>query len=60
MADRTRKLKGRKLSGPLAEGKAVPFGVAVHADHATGRFHHVSMGYTMGFGADGDVKSAKQ
>ena len=50
----------RKLSGPLAEGKAVPFGVAVHADHATGRFHHVSMGYTMGFGADGDVKAAKQ
>ena len=50
----------RKLSGALAEGKAVPFGVAVHADHATGRFHHVSMGYTMGFGVDADVKSAKQ
>jgi len=50
----------RKLSGALAEGKAVPFGVAVHADHATGRFHHVSMGYTMGFGVDGDVKSVKQ
>ena len=50
----------RKLSGALAEGKATPFGVAVHADHATGRFHHVSMGYTMGFGADGDIKSAKQ
>lgn len=50
----------RKLSGALAEGKAVPFGVAVHADHATGRFHHVSMGYTMGFGVDADVKSTKQ
>ncbi len=50
----------RKLSGTLAEGKATPFGVAVHADHATGRFHHVSMGYTMGFGVDADVKSAKQ
>lgn len=50
----------RKLSGVLAEGKAVPFGIAVHADHASGRFHHVSMGYTMGFGTDGDVKAAKQ
>lgn len=36
----------RKLSGPLAEGKAVPFGVAVHADHSTGRFHHVSSSVT--------------
>lgn len=50
----------RKLSGALGEGKAVPFGVAVHADHSTGRFHHVSMGYTIGFGVDGDVKAAKQ
>lgn len=50
----------RKLSGALAEGKAVPFGVAVHADHATGRFHHVSMGYKLGFGADGDIKATKQ
>jgi hypothetical protein len=50
----------RKLSGTLAEGKATPFGVAIHSDHASGRFHHVSMGYTMGFGADGDIKSTKQ
>jgi hypothetical protein len=50
----------RKLNGALAEGKAVPFGVAIHSDHAVGRFHHVSMGYTMGFGADGDIKAAKQ
>ena len=50
----------RKLSGTLAEGKATPFGVAIHSDHASGRFHHVSMGYTMGFGAEGDIKSTKQ
>ena len=50
----------RKLNGALAEGKAVPFGVAIHADRSIGRFHHVSMGYTMGFGTDGDVKAAKQ
>ncbi len=50
----------RKLNGALGEGKTVPFGFAIHADHATGRFHHVSMGYTLGFGADGDIKAVKQ
>jgi hypothetical protein len=50
----------RKLAGVLAEGKSVPFGVAVHADHATGRFHHISMGYKLGFGAEGDIKASKQ
>lgn len=51
----------RKLAGgvAMAEGKAVPFGVAVHADHAGGRFHHVSLGYTLGIGADGDLKAVK-
>lgn len=39
------------------EGKAVPFGIAIHGDHSTGRFHHVSLGYTLGVGADGDVKA---
>ena len=42
------------------EGKTVPFGLAIHADHSTGRFHHVSLGYTLGVGADGDVKAVKQ
>lgn len=42
------------------EGKTVPFGIAIHGDHASGRFHHVSLGYTLGVGADGDVKAAKQ
>ena len=52
----------RKLAGGvnLAAGKAVPFGVAIHADHAGGRFHHVSFGHTIGLGVDGDVKAAKQ
>ena len=52
----------RKLAGGvnLAAGKAVPFGVAVHADNAGGRFHHVSFGHTLGLGADGDVKAVKQ
>ena len=52
----------RKLAGGvnLAPGKAVPFGVAIHADHAGGRFHHVSFNQTIGLGVDGDVKAAKQ
>ena len=52
----------RKLAGGvnLAPGKAVPFGVAIHADNAAGRFHHVSFGHTIGLGVDGDVKAAKQ
>ncbi|PKO46430.1 MAG: hypothetical protein CVU31_09920 [Betaproteobacteria bacterium HGW-Betaproteobacteria-4] len=53
----TRKLTGNAV---LAPGKAVPFGIAIHADHAGGRFHHVSFGHTIGLGADGDVKAAKQ
>ena len=52
----------RKLAGGvnLAPGKAVPFGIAIHADNAGGRFHHVSFGHKLGLGADGDVKAAKQ
>jgi hypothetical protein len=52
----------RKLAGGvnLAPGKAVPFGIAIHAENASGRFHHVSFGHTLGLGADGDVKAAKQ
>jgi len=42
------------------EGKTVPFGVAIHADNSHGRFHHVSLGYTLGIGADGDIKASKQ
>ena len=53
----TRKLAGNAV---LAAGKAVPFGIAIHADNAAGRFLHVSFGHTIGLGADGDVKAAKQ
>ncbi len=42
------------------EGKSVPFGIAIHADNSHGRFHHVSLGYKLGIGADGDVKATKQ
>lgn len=49
----------RKLNGALASGKAVPVGFAIHADKAAGRFHHVSLGYILGIGADGDIKATK-
>lgn len=42
------------------EGKTIPFGIAIHGDHSSGRFHHVSLGYTLGLGAEGDVKAVKQ
>ncbi len=52
----------RKLAGGVAltPGKAIPFGIAIHADNAGGRFHHVSFGHSLGLGVDGDVKAAKQ
>jgi len=53
----TRKLAGNAV---LAPGKAVTFGVAIHADHAGGRFHHVSFNETIGLGVDGVVKAVKQ
>lgn len=42
------------------EGKAVPVGFAIHAEHASGRFHHVSLGYLIGIGVEGDLKAVKQ
>ena len=52
----------RKLAGgvAMAPGKTVPFGIAIHADHAGARFHHVSFEYKLGIGTDGDVKAVKQ
>ena len=52
----------RKLAGgvEMSPGKKVPFGIGIHADNAGGRFHHVSLEYTLGIGTDGDVKAVKQ
>ena len=54
-----RKLTGGTGDVPLAEGRTVPFGIAVHTDKTVWRFHHVSLGYTLGLGADADVKAVK-
>ncbi len=44
----------------LESGKRYNFGFAIHNEHATGRYHHVSLGYTLAIDADGDVVAKKQ
>lgn len=55
----TRKLAGGAGDVTLAEGKTVPFGIAIHTDRTVARFHHVSLDYKLGIGADGDIKASK-
>ena len=56
----------RKLAGggdgdiAMASGKSYNFGFAIHDDHAAGRFHHVSLGYTLGIDTKADISAAKQ
>lgn len=56
----------RKLAGggegdiAMAAGKTYNMGFAIHDDHTIGRFHHVSLGYTLGLGAEADIKAVKQ
>jgi hypothetical protein len=58
----TRKLAGNNSDGDLTftPGQTIPFGVAIHTDKTVWRFHHVSMGYTLGLRAPGDIKAVKQ
>ncbi|WP_323001602.1 ethylbenzene dehydrogenase-related protein [Denitromonas sp.] len=55
----------RKLAGggtgdiSMTPGKTYNFGFAIHDDHTTGRFHHVSLGYTIGIDAQADVSAFK-
>lgn len=56
----TRKLAGGEGDVALASGKTYNFGFAIHDDHAAGRFHHVSLGYTLGLDAKADISAAKQ
>ncbi|MBH9552100.1 ethylbenzene dehydrogenase-related protein [Inhella gelatinilytica] len=56
----TRKLTGGDGDVALAAGKTVNFGFAIHDDHTAGRYHQVSLGYTLGLDAKADVTAAKQ
>ena len=55
----TRKLAGGDGDIALAPGKTYNFGFAIHDDHAAGRFHQVSLGYTLGIDAKADITAAK-
>jgi hypothetical protein len=55
----TRKLTGGEGDIALAAGKTYNFGFAIHDDHTNGRFHHVSLGYTLGIDAKADINAAK-
>ena len=56
----TRKLTGGDGDIALASGKTYNFGFAIHDDHTAGRFHQVSLGYSLGIDAKADVNAAKQ
>lgn len=56
----TRKFSGGEGDISMSAGKTYNFGFAIHDDHAAGRFHHVSLGYTLGLDAKADVTAAKQ
>jgi len=56
----TRKLTGGDGDVALASGKTVNFGFAIHDDHAAGRYHHVSLGYTLGVDTKADISANKQ
>jgi Ethylbenzene dehydrogenase len=56
----TRKFTGGEGDIALASGKTYNFGFAIHDDHTSARFHHVSLGYTLGIDAKADISAAKQ
>ena len=55
----TRKLTGGEGDIAMAPGKTYNFGLAIHDDHTAGRFHHVSLGHTLGIDVKADVTAAK-
>ncbi len=53
VVDMKRKLKSGKAGDISMElDKIYNFGFAIHDDHTNGRFHHVSLGYRLGFDND--------
>lgn len=57
----TRKLTGGPGSHAFAAGKKYNFGFAIHDDHADGRYHHVSLGNTLGLdNPKADLNAVKQ
>lgn len=55
-----RKLAGGEGDISLGSGKIYNFGFAIHDDWSHGRFHHVSLGYTLGIDTKADITAVKQ
>jgi hypothetical protein len=55
----TRSLEGGEGDIPLESGKTYNFGFAIHDGHTAGRFHHVSLGYTLGIDAEASISARK-
>lgn len=56
----TRKFTGGEGDVSLAAGKVYNFGFAIHDDSADGRYHHVSLGLTLGIDAEADINAKAQ
>lgn len=56
----TRKFAGGEGDITLAPGKTYNLGFAIHDDWTAGRFHQVSLGYSLGIDTKGDISAAKQ
>jgi hypothetical protein len=54
-----RRFQGGESDLPLQSGQRYNFGFALHDDYTIGRFHHVSLNYTLGIDADADVKAVR-
>ena len=55
-----RNLAGGEGDITLEAGKVYNFGFAIHDSHSTGRFHHVSLGYTLGIDAGALISARRQ
>lgn len=56
----TRKLAGGEGDVSLEPGNKYNFGFALHDGHTAGRFHYVSLGYTLGLDTEADITASKQ
>jgi len=56
----TRKFAGGEGDVKLEPGQTYNFGVAIHDDSSTGRYHHVSLGYHLGIDTAADITAARQ
>lgn len=56
----TRTLAGGEGDVALESGKQYNFGFAIHDGHTEGRFHYVSLGYTLGLDSEANITATKQ